>query len=157
MVATGSRRRRRLAALFGATALLPVVPDAMALDRYLCMADQAVGFRRNGDAWITANPSTERRYVVEEIEPRTVSADAYNAIVTLENGDYVFRYCDKIDVVGDIIFERVFCEAGDRTFAMDHRDLRYFLAEAGGYLAEDPNQREEPARLEIGRCTKVQD
>lgn len=149
-------RRYFFTAAIAALASLSIASNAMALDRYVCAADQILGFRWDGNGWIPANLTSQRRYLVEEIEPRTISGEQYNAVVRLENGDEVFHYCDKVDVMGDILIARISCEAGDQTFAMDYRGLRYFLAAAGGYLIEDPNQRVEPARLEIGRCSRIQ-
>ncbi len=140
-------------ALLGLVLFVFSVTAGAVADSYLCMADQATGFRfdRAKKTWGPASfDVSSDKYNVAR------SRDAsYAWAVTKAGDDQPLFYC-KDDIGADDQF--LLCNLFDPSFHFDVRTLRFTAIRVHGYIvpsAVGRNEGDAEPLLEIGKCSPL--
>jgi len=120
---------------------------------YLCMADQATGFRfdKTTKKWSAANFNVSNdKYIVAR------SKDAsYTWVVTKVGDDQPLFYCK--DDIGEVD-QFLLCNLFDPSFHFDVKTLRFTAIRVHGYIVPSGNGRNEgdaEPLMEIGKCAPL--
>ena len=129
-----------------------VAADAVA-DSYLCMADQATGFRfdKSTKKWSAANfDVSSDKYIVAR------SKDAsYTWVVTKAGDDQPLFYCKDDIGPSDQVLD---CNLFDSSFHFDVNTLRFTAIRVQGYIVPSGvgrNEGDAEPLIEIGTCAPL--
>src|SRR5688572_20825623 len=74
--------------------LLIFASPASALEKYLCVAEQSVGFRWNGSAWeVSRFKVDDDKYIVKEVKEYGLLNDQVNFEVTKLGQEFASHHC----------------------------------------------------------------
>ena len=122
-------------------------------DSYLCMADQATGFRfdRATKTWGSASfDVSSDKYIVARSKD-----ESYTWAVTKAGDDQPLFYC-KDDIGADD--QVLLCSVFDPSFHFDVRTLRFTAIRVHGYIVPSGDGRSEgdaEPLIEIGKCAPL--
>jgi len=130
---------------------------AHALEKYICIGDQAVGFRLLNGRWSNAvfNVNDDRLMVMEIPPKKSIFGDAtINFVVRKFGSDRNLHECSRQTFDGKPT-TRIVCGGLGFGFLMDTKSLRYQDFYGLGYLDGEDRPGNTPS-LTIGKCTRVE-
>lgn len=135
---------RRFACLAAIGVICVSTASAAATQRYLCRADQAIGFSPEGETWKSTKPDvTDRMYVVSPMDV----FDGKYAVTQLGKTAPLY-YCEPDDVEPT---KRLLCGASKQEFIINMEAGRFQHFRSHGFIDAAIPPETGPI-LEIGRC-----
>jgi hypothetical protein len=121
---------------------------ALALDKYLCIADKATGFHWTGTEWAQTTFKVDKdKYIVADLDANRRHDDITIGVTKLgdQRPSYFCRDRDS--------YSTLYCTGGVN-MRVNLKSLRYMQIYSEGYLEGDDNNNDTPY-IQIGRCSKI--
>jgi hypothetical protein len=142
--------RRRYLGLAVAIALAP--SPAAAIDKYVCIGEQATGFHWNGTTWAqTALQVADQKYIIADVDPKDFRSQngRYTVSVTGLGEHFPSSLCETPQ------FETISCHSeAYGEMRINLHNLRWLSFYPHGYVNGADNNDDTPG-VTIGRCSKL--
>ena len=132
------------------------VGTALALEKYICIAEQTTGFWWNATtkAWEQAKFKGGDKWLIEELVPTKVLSRTFNYQVKKFGQDVAQHLCER-PLIGNERVTRIMCGGLPYGLMMDTKTLRYQEFYSHGYVDGGDSTANTPA-VTIGTCTKLE-
>jgi hypothetical protein len=131
--------------------LLFSATPAAAIDKYICVGDQATGFHWNGKAWAPATfRADDTKYLVTDLDPKSdESAKGRFTVAVVPFGERTPSFaCEELL---SLLYR---CQGFYGQMSLNLSTLRWSSYYPHGYVNGEDNNKDNPA-ITIGRCSKL--
>src|SRR5215471_15725628 len=88
---------------------LVVGHQAIARDRFLCIAEQSTGFRWDGQRWTIPQTIVHEKFLVEEVRSQQIDGKTYNFEVKPFRENWVSLWCNREVLRDGTVDSRIIC------------------------------------------------